>query len=114
MATEPQETERDTSPFVGAISTFFARLRRLIGNLIKFAQRDQLEELGDQTRRLGSATVESVAFVSGELRSVEERLSRIEEELASLRRLLEEREQDEPGEADARPDRIASGPTAAG
>jgi len=114
MATEPQKSERDASPRLRPISTFFARLRRLIGNLIKFAQRDQLEELGDQTRRLGSATVESVTFVSGELRSVEERLSKIEEELASLRRLLEEREQDEPGEADARPDRIASGPTAAG
>jgi hypothetical protein len=94
---------------VRAVSTFFSGLRRLIGNLLKFAQRDQLEELGDQTRRLGSATVESVTFVSGELRALDERLSRIEEELASLRRLMVEK-QDEPEESESRPDRVASGP----
>lgn len=107
---ETENTERSPSAFVRAVSTFFARLRRLIGNLLKFAQRDQLEELGDQTRRLGSATVESVTFVSGELRALDERLSRIEEELASLRLLLENREQDEPEESESRPDRVASGP----
>ena len=95
--------------FVRAVSTFFSGLRRLIGNLLKFAQRDQLEELGDQTRRLGSATVESVTFVSGELRALDERLSRIEEELASLRRLMVEKH-DEPEESESRPDRVASGP----
>jgi len=96
------------------VSTFFTKVRRLIGNLIQFAQRNQLEELGEQTRRLGSATVESTTYVSGELRALDERLSRVEEELGTLRRLLEDRQQDEPAEAEARPDRVASGPTAAG
>jgi hypothetical protein len=107
MSTE--NTKQGPPAFVRAVSTFFSGLRRLIGNLLKFAQRDQLEELGDQTRRLGSATVESVTFVSGELRTLDERLSRIEEELASLRRLMVEK-QDEPEESESRPDRVASGP----
>jgi hypothetical protein len=107
MSTE--NTKQGPPAFVRAVSTFFSGLRRLIGNLLKFAQRDQLEELGDQTRRLGSATVESVTFVSGELRALDERLSRIEEELASLRRLMVEK-QDEPEESESRPDRVASGP----
>jgi fructose-1,6-bisphosphatase/inositol monophosphatase family enzyme len=107
MSTE--NTKQGPPAFVRAVSAFFSRLRRLIGNLLKFAQRDQLEELGDQTRRLGSATVESVTFVSGELRALDERLSRIEEELASLRRLMVEK-QDEPEESESRPDRVTSGP----
>jgi hypothetical protein len=107
MSTE--NTKQGPPAFVRAVSTFFSGLRRLIGNLLKFAQRDQLEELGDQTRRLGSATVESVTFVSGELRALDERLSRIEEELASLRRLMVEKH-DEPEESESRPDRVASGP----
>jgi hypothetical protein len=107
---ESERQDRNTPTLVRIVSTFFSKLRRLIGNLIKFAQRNQLEELGDQTRRLGSATVESVTFVSGELRAMEERLSRIEEELAALRRLLEERQGDEPEESESRPDRVASGP----
>jgi hypothetical protein len=84
MATQTPERDDSTRP-----PTFFAKLRRLLGNLIQFAQRSQLEELGDQTRRLGSASVESATYVSGELRAMEKRLSRIEEELAALRELLE-------------------------
>jgi hypothetical protein len=107
MTTE--NTKQGPPAFVRAVSRFFSELRSLIGNLLKFAHRDQLEELGDQTRRLGSATVESVTFVSGELRALDERLSRIEEELASLRRLMVEKH-DEPEESESRPDRVASGP----
>jgi len=109
---ETETPERSASALARIVSTFFSRLRRLFGNLIQFAQHSQLEELGDQARRLGSATVESTTFVSGELRALEERLSSIEEELATLRRLLEDRQQGESGEAEERPDRVASGPTA--
>ncbi len=57
----PRRTERAHSRLPSKPSrNFFSRLRRLVGNLLQFAQRDQLEELGDQTRRLGSASVESV------------------------------------------------------
>jgi hypothetical protein len=92
-----------------SLSTFFRKLRRLLGNLLQFAQRSQIEELGKETRRLGSATVESATHVGGELRAIEERLSRIEEELAELRRLLEQRQPD----ADE-PEQVASPPSAAG
>jgi hypothetical protein len=68
------------------LSTFLSRLRRLVGTLIQFAQRDQLHELEEQTRRLGSASVEASVYTHGELKAIEERLARIERELAALRR----------------------------
>jgi hypothetical protein len=95
-----------------SISNFLRKLRRLLGNLLQFAQRNQIEELGYETRRLGSATVESATHVGGELRALDERLSRIEEELAELRRLLEQR-QPETGDA-GEPEQVASPPSAAG
>jgi hypothetical protein len=67
-------------------------LRRLAGAFVQFAQRDQLVELSDQTRRLGAASVESSTYVSGELQALDERLSKIEEELAALRRGLDQAE----------------------
>jgi fructose-1,6-bisphosphatase/inositol monophosphatase family enzyme len=106
METQTPEPNRSTS--ARSVSTFFSWLRALIGNLIQFAQRSQLEELGDQTRRLGSASVESATYVSGELRALDERLSRIEDELATLRGILEEGAA--PIESAKRPARVASAP----
>jgi hypothetical protein len=86
---ETQTPEPNRSGLTRSLSAFYSWLRGLIGNLIQFTQRSQLEELGDQTRRLGSASVESATYVSGELRALDQRLSRIEAELADLRGLLE-------------------------
>jgi hypothetical protein len=66
-----------------------SRIRRALGILLQLAQRDQLRELSHQTQRLSSASVESVTYVGGELQTLDERLSRIEEQLAALRRAVE-------------------------
>jgi hypothetical protein len=95
-----------------SISNFLRKLRRLLGNLLQFAQRNQIEELGHETRRLGAATVETATHTGGELRVLGDRVSRIEEELAALRRLLEDQQPGPPG-ADE-PERVASPPSAAG
>jgi hypothetical protein len=95
-----------------SLSALLRKLRRLLGNLLQFAQRNQIEELGKETRRLGAATVETATHTGGELRALEQRLSRIEEELASLRRLLEQRQGDSTDEGE--PERVASPPSAAG
>ena len=49
----------------------------------------QLRDLNRQTQRLGAASVESMTYVGGELQALDERLSRIEEDLAALRAALE-------------------------
>jgi hypothetical protein len=74
------------------VGRLFHGIRRLAGTFVQFAQRDQLDELKEQTRRLGSASVEASTYVQGELQAFDRRLSRIEEQLAELQRALEERE----------------------
>jgi hypothetical protein len=87
---------------------FTSRLRRAFGGFVTLVLHDQIGDLSRQTERLGSATVESVTYVGGELKALEERLSAIEEELAAIRALLErsasESQQLEP------PEEVASGP----
>jgi hypothetical protein len=86
-----------------------SRLRRAFGSLVTLVLHDQMGDLSRQTERLGSATVESVTYVGGELKALEERLSAMEQELAAIRSLLERstRDADAPLEA---PDEVASGP----
>ena len=80
------------------LSILIARIRRVFGMLLQLAERDQLRVLTHETRRLSSASVESVTFLGGELKTLEDRLSRLEEELAAIRKLLEERDA-APGES---------------
>jgi hypothetical protein len=61
------------------------RVRRFFGGLVQYLQRDQIRTVADETRRLGSASVESLSYVRDELRALNERISRIEEEIAALR-----------------------------
>lgn len=86
-----------------------SRLRRGFGSLVTLVLHDQMGDLSRQTQRLGSATVESVTYVGGELKALEERLSAIEEELAAIRALLDRsaRDSGEPVEAE---DEVASAP----
>jgi hypothetical protein len=94
-----------------------ARGRRALGILMQRAQRDQLYELSHQTQGLRSASVEAVTYVGGELHALDERLSRVEKELAELRRLLERQQRPEnsdPSESSQRHDEVASGPANAG
>jgi hypothetical protein len=80
------------------LSIVVSRLRRLVGSLLQLVVHDQLGDISRQTQRLGSASVESVTYLGGELRALDDRLSKIEAELATLRGLIERSggEQDDP------------------
>jgi hypothetical protein len=67
------------------------KIRYAIAVLLQVFQRDELARISEQTQQLGSASVESVTYVGGELRALDERLERVESELAALRALLEQR-----------------------
>jgi hypothetical protein len=85
------------------LATLVSRLRRAFGGLLTLLLHGQLRDINRQTQRLGAASVESMTYVGGELQALDERLSRIEEELAALRAALEgsgaSREPVEPDEA---------------
>jgi hypothetical protein len=73
-----------------AIEAGFWWLRRVLGLAYSVLMRDSLTSLRVETEQLSSAAVESTSYVGAELRSVEERLARLEEELAAVRELLEQ------------------------
>jgi predicted nuclease with TOPRIM domain len=66
--------------------------RRVLASVFQTVFKDRLRDISEKTDRLGSASVESVTYLGGEVRSLDQRLDRIERELASLRELLEARE----------------------
>jgi hypothetical protein len=72
------------------LATLGARLRRALGSLFQIVTHDQLGDLSRQTQRLSSASVESVTYLGSELRALDRRLSRMEDEIAALRALLEQ------------------------
>ena len=86
------------------LSILISRMRRAFGGLLQLTLHDQLGDLSRKTERLGSASVESVTYLGNELRAFDERLARIEAELAALRELLDRPESPE------RSDEVASGP----
>jgi DNA-binding LacI/PurR family transcriptional regulator len=91
---------------VAIVVTLF---RRAFGAALHLVAHDQLADIRNQTERLGSASVESITYVGGELNRLDERLTRIEAQLAELREAVDRgsspaAEQPEPaGE-------VASGP----
>jgi hypothetical protein len=78
------------------LSVVASRIKRLLGGVLQLTLHDQLGDLSRQTQRLGSASVESSTYLAGELRALDERLSRIEDELANLRATLERSGADSP------------------
>jgi hypothetical protein len=62
-----------------------AAVRRALGRIFQVFFHDELGDLGRQAERLGSASVESSAYLGLELQALNQRLSRIEAEVASLR-----------------------------
>jgi hypothetical protein len=84
---------------VGVLSA----LRRMLSTINQVVFRDRLGDIDRQTERLGSASVEAVTHLGGEVRALDQRLAAIERELTALRELLERREgsatSDEPVEA---------------
>ena len=75
-----------------AIVGVLAALRRVLGSIYQVVFRDRLRHIDQQTERLGSASVEAVTHLGGEVRALDQRLAAIERELAALRELLERRE----------------------
>ena len=75
-----------------AIAGVLAALRRVLGTINQVVFRDRLRHIDQQTERLGSASVEAVTHLGGEVRALDQRLAAIERELAALRELLERRE----------------------
>jgi len=88
------------------VATLF---RRGFGALMHLVVHDQLADIRNQTERLGSASVESITYVGGELNRLDERLTHIETELAALRDAI-----DRGSSSSAKPtepaDEVASGP----
>jgi len=62
-----------------------AVVRRVLGAGYQVLFHDKLSELDRQTERLGSASVESATYVGVELKKLDQRLERIERDIAALR-----------------------------
>jgi hypothetical protein len=88
MDTVPLE-KRLTLAAKRLLSILLSRFRLLFGKLVQLVLHDQLGDLSRRTQRLGSASVESVNYLGGELASVNERLAKIEADLAALRASIE-------------------------
>ncbi len=93
-----------TSGLQRALVGLLAALRRALSTINQVVFRDRLQHIDQQTERLGSASVEAVTHLGGEVRALDNRLAAIERELTALRELLERREgsgagDDEPVEA---------------
>jgi hypothetical protein len=88
MGSEPTETKSPVTKARFYLRRFvlmaLSRIRRLLGVAAQSLQRDELGELRYETRALGSASAESVAHVGAELREINERLSRLERDVARL------------------------------
>ena len=89
-----------------AVAIVVALFRRAFGAVMHLVVHDQLADIRNQTERLGSASVESITYVGGELNRLDERLTRIEEELAALREAVERGPAAEPSEGTGQ---VASG-----
>jgi hypothetical protein len=92
------------SVLMRALLAVLSALRRGLGSVYQVVFRDRLRDIDRQTDRLGSAAVEAVTHLGGEVRALDQRLAAIERELATLRELLERGEHpsvedDEPIEA---------------
>jgi hypothetical protein len=74
-----------------AVVHLLFRLKRFLAQLAQSLQRDELRELTNEARVLGSASAESIDHVGAELREVNERLSKLERDVERIGRLLEDR-----------------------
>ena len=91
-----------------ALVSVLSALRRMLSTLNQVVFRDRLRHIDQQTERLGSASVEAVTHLGGEVRALDARLAAIERELAALRALIEHRERS----AGAEDEQVAAGPHA--
>src|SRR5882724_10737545 len=73
-----------------AISHLLFRVKHMLGMLAQSVQRDELRELTNEARVLGSASAESINHVGAELREINERLAKLEHDIERIGHLLEE------------------------
>jgi hypothetical protein len=86
-----------------ALVGLLSALRRALSTLNQVVLRDRLRDIDRQTERLGSASVEAVTHLGGEVRALDQRLAAIERELAALRELIERSSADDDEAVEARP-----------
>jgi hypothetical protein len=66
------------------------RVKRMLGLVAQSVQRDELRELTNEARVLGSASAESINHVGAELREINERLAKLEHDLERIAHRLED------------------------
>jgi hypothetical protein len=92
------------------LAAILGAVRRVLASLFQIVFNDRLRDISQKTDRLGSASVESVTYLGGEVRALDARLARIERELVALRELLESREHSSSSSAED-PEEIPAGPS---
>lgn len=93
-----------------AVVAILGVVRRALASIFQIVFKDRLRDIDEKTDRLGSASVESVTYLGSEVRALDQRLARIEGELAALRGLLESREGSPESSED--PGGVPAGPSA--
>lgn len=84
--------KRVTPALRRVVAAILGAVRRVLASIFQVVFKDRLRDISEKTDRLGSASVESVTHLGGEVRALDARLAKIERELAALRELLESRE----------------------
>ena len=92
------------------LAAVIGAVRRVLASIFQIVFKDRLREISQKTDRLGAASVESVTYLGGDVRALNRRLEKIEQELAALRELLESRQGASGSGED--PDRIPAPPPA--
>jgi hypothetical protein len=72
----------------GIVHVLF-RIKHILGLLAQSVQRDELRELTNEARVLGSASAESINHVGAELREINERLAKLERDVERIGNSLE-------------------------
>jgi hypothetical protein len=98
----PSSQNRITLSLRRGLAAILGALRRVLASVFQIVFHDRLRDIDEQTERLAAASVESVTYLGSEVRALDQRLAKIERELAALRELLESRERgSEPAEGPA-------------
>jgi hypothetical protein len=110
LAVETSQDKRVASALRRGVAAILGAVRRVLASVFQVIFHDRLRDISQKTDRLGSASVESVTYLGGEVRSLEARLTQIERELAAIRQLLESRERASGSAED--PEEVPAGPSA--
>jgi hypothetical protein len=110
VAAQTSQDKRVAPALRRSVAAILGAIRRVLASVFQVVFHDRLRDLNQKTDRLGSASVESVTYLGGEVRALEARLDRIERELTAIRELLERRERSPESAED--PEEIPAGPSA--